>query len=65
MNLEAWLSVTRRNKCFNSWLDCDKLTGFPEWGADFLENNPSMYGRTDSIFEGMQNLPDHVRLVFG
>lgn len=48
-----------------SWLDCEKLVGFPEWAADFLEENPSMYGRTDFIFEGMQNLADYVRLMFG
>ena len=47
-----------------SWLDCDKLAGFPEWATDLLEENPAMYGRTDFIFEGMQNLADHVRAVF-
>lgn len=47
-----------------SWLDCDKLADFPEWATDFLEKNPSMIGRTDFIFEGMQSLVDRVRLLF-
>lgn len=48
-----------------SWLDCDKLEGFAEWAADFLEENPAMVGRTDFVFEGIQSLVDHVRLLFG
>lgn len=47
-----------------SWLDLDKLTGFPEWAADFLEANPSMAGRIDFIFEGLQRNIDYVRMIF-
>lgn len=48
-----------------SWLDCDQLAGFAEWAADFLDENVSMYGRTDFVFEGIQTLVDHVVAVFG
>ncbi len=48
-----------------SWLDLDKLTGFPEWASDFLEENPAMIGRTDSIFEGIQTRIDRLRAIFG
>lgn len=48
-----------------SWLDLDKLTGFPEWVAGFLEENQSMQGRIDFIFEGLQRNIDYVRAVFG
>lgn len=48
-----------------SWLDLDTLSGFPEWAVDFLDENPSMYGRTDFIFEGIQQAIDHLRVVFG
>lgn len=48
-----------------SWLDLDKLAGFPEWAADFLDENPALYGRTDFIFEGIQSRIDHLRAVFG
>ena len=34
-----------------SWLDLDKLAGFPEWASDFLDANPSMYDRTDFIYQ--------------
>lgn len=48
-----------------SWLDLDKLSGFPEWTADFLDENPSLYGRTDFVFEGLQQRIDFLRLLFG
>lgn len=48
-----------------SWLNLDKLAGFPEWAADFLDENPSLYGRTDFIFQGIQSRIDHLRAVFG
>ncbi|MCI8424505.1 MAG: DNA-binding protein, partial [Adlercreutzia sp.] len=48
-----------------SWLDCDQLAGFAEWATDFLDENVSMYGRTDFVFEGIQTLVDHVVAVFG
>lgn len=48
-----------------SWLDLDKLAGFPEWAADLLDENPSLYGRTDFVFEGIQSRIDHLRAVFG
>ena len=48
-----------------SWLDLDKLTGFPEWAAEFLEQNPMMQGRIDFVFEGLQKSVDYVRVVFG
>ena len=48
-----------------SWLDLDKLAGFPEWASDFLDENPSMYGRTDFIYEGLQKRIDFLHLLFG
>ncbi len=48
-----------------SWLDFDKLAGFPEWAADLLDENPSMYGRTDFIYEGLQKRIDFLQLLFG
>ena len=48
-----------------SWLDFDKLSGFPEWATDLLDENPSMYGRTDFIYEGLQKRIDFLQLLFG
>ena len=48
-----------------SWLDLDKLAGFPEWASDFLDENPSMYDRTDFIYEGLQKRIDFLHLLFG
>ena len=48
-----------------SWLDFDKLAGFPEWATDLLDENPSMYGRTDFIYEGLQKRIDFLQLLFG
>ena len=48
-----------------SWLNLDKLAGFPEWASDFLDENPSMYGRTDFIYEGLQKRIDYLELLFG
>ena len=48
-----------------SWLNLDKLAGFPEWASGFLDENPSMYGRTDFIYEGLQKRIDFLRLLFG
>ncbi|MFR7494542.1 MAG: helix-turn-helix domain-containing protein [Adlercreutzia sp.] len=48
-----------------SWLNLDKLAGFPEWASDFLDENPSMYGRTDFIYEGLQKRIDYLGLLFG
>lgn len=47
-----------------SWFDIDRLAGFPEWTADLLDQDPSMQGRVDFIFEGIQKNIDHVRAVF-
>ena len=48
-----------------SWLNLDKLAGFPEWASGFLDENPSMYGRTDFIYEGLQKRIDYLGLLFG
>ena len=48
-----------------SWIDFDKLADFPEWAADLLDENPSMYGRTDFIYEGLQKRIDFLQLLFG
>ncbi len=48
-----------------SWLQLDKLEGFPEWASEFLEENPAMIGRTDFIFEGISARIDQVRAIFG
>lgn len=47
-----------------SWLDPNKLTGFPERAAEILDENPAMEGRVDFIFEGIQRNVDYVRTVF-
>lgn len=47
-----------------SWLDFDKLAGFPERAAEILDENPAMEGRVDFIFEGIQRNIDYVRTVF-
>lgn len=48
-----------------SWLDFDKLADFPEWATDLLDENPSMYGRTDFIYKGLQKRIDFLQLLFG
>lgn len=47
-----------------SWLDLDALSGFPEWTADFLEDNPAMIPRINFIFEGVRRRVDYVRMLF-
>lgn len=48
-----------------SWLDLDALSGFPEWACDLLDENPSMQGRVDFIFEGLQKNIERVERILG
>ena len=48
-----------------SWLDLRALEGFPEWACDLLDENPSMQGRIDFIFAGLQKNIERVERVLG
>lgn len=47
-----------------SWLDFNKLAGFPEWVTELLDENPSLRGRTDFIYEGLQKRIDFLQVLF-
>lgn len=48
-----------------SWLDRDRLAGFPEEAAGILDQAPGLAGRVDFIFAGIQSRVDHLLAIIG